>query len=163
VLAERKLLALVDLGTLAGGMRAERELELDQSAESQTALDFKVDYRVGDEVRTATSRLLTGATTFDPSEAGMSDEYRALVTPAKNYYNEGNWAEAQRLFLKAWERWPNARLARALGMAEQDLRHPDQAARYFVQALESKVRPLSPAQRRDVEQRLERLGAPAVP
>lgn len=81
----------------------------------------------------------------------QSAEYLRLSQEAIAEADAGRFAEAYALFSSAYRLEPNARAARALGNTAFELRHYADAMRHFEEALASTVRPLTPAQRTEVE------------
>lgn len=91
----------------------------------------------------------------EPTSAGAPPGYDQTIDTALQEFEAGNFAEARSQFLKAHAIFPNARTLRALGKAEYELKNYRQAVGYLEQALESKVRPLTPEQRGETQRLLD--------
>lgn len=75
---------------------------------------------------------------------------------AVHEFEGGHFPEARALFEQAHALYPNARTFRGIGMAEFELRNYKQCAAALTSALESHVRPLDGALRKDAEDLLAR-------
>jgi tetratricopeptide (TPR) repeat protein len=164
--SERRQLAALDLAPLAPGSTLDQEVLLEAlSRDSWLGLSVQVDYQIGDECRRAVGQVLSAAGAA-PTETSLEDEmpatYRELTTTAVNYYTAGEWVEARRLLRRVHAAAPNARVARALGLVEWDLRNVDSARKYLTEALESQRRALSPEQRDEVMALLQRASSTHV-
>lgn len=82
--------------------------------------------------------------------------YRSVVAAAVAEHRAGHWLEARALFLRAHELEPSARTLRVLGMTAFELREYPDAVRELSAALLDARHPLSGAQRRQVQELLER-------
>jgi hypothetical protein len=85
-----------------------------------------------------------------------SAEARALITEAVAEYDGHRYEEARALFRRAHEMQPSARTLRGIGMASFELRDYVQALRNLQSSLQEQRRPLTPEQRRHVQQLIER-------
>jgi len=83
-------------------------------------------------------------------------EYRARIDDALREFSVQNYEEARSLFLQAHAIMPNARTLRALGLCEFELRNYAESIRYLEGALASKVKPLTPALRKEGEHMITR-------
>jgi hypothetical protein len=90
------------------------------------------------------------------SEAQSSESFGETIKHAVTEYDSGNWAEAHTLFAQAHELNPNARTWRGLGLASFEMRHYLSAIEELSAALSDPRKPLSSAQRREVEGVLSR-------
>ena len=88
-----------------------------------------------------------------------ADEYKRAIAGALQEYNVGNFAEAHALFERAHAVRPSARTWRGIGMTCFELRKYLRAREALQAALRDSRQPLTPAQRREAEQLLERTGA----
>ena len=79
------------------------------------------------------------------------DDYRALVKQAVREFEASNWPEAFALFKRAHELEPSARTLRGIGLAAYEMRDYVQSIGYLQTALEDQRRPLSPAQRKVID------------
>lgn len=84
---------------------------------------------------------------------------RSLTREALREFERGNFEEARALFLRAHELEPSARLERGAGMAAFEVRDYVQAHRLLQRALDSEQRPLTPDQRAETEELLQRTQA----
>jgi hypothetical protein len=91
-----------------------------------------------------------------PSDTNDEASYRKTVRDGVAEYDAGHFEEARSLFRRAHETNPNARTFRGIGMASFELRDYIAAWRYLSAALQDKRKPLSPAQRKDVQDLLDR-------
>ena len=91
-----------------------------------------------------------------PSETADEAVYRKTIRDGVAEYDAGHFEEARSLFRRAHETTPNARTFRGIGMASFELRDYIAAWRYLSAALQDKRKPLSPAQRKDVQDLLDR-------
>ncbi len=82
--------------------------------------------------------------------------YQALIEEAVAEFGAGTFLEARALFRAAHNVYPNARTLRGIGVTSFELRAYDDAYRYLTAALGSTVRPLTDAQRAEVEGLLAR-------
>jgi hypothetical protein len=98
----------------------------------------------------------TVADPFGPSDATDEAVYRKTIRDGVAEYDAGHFEEARSLFRRAHETNPNARTFRGIGMASFELRDYVAAWRYLSVALQDKRKPLSPAQRKDVQDLLDR-------
>lgn len=85
-----------------------------------------------------------------------SSAYNRYVADGVAEHSVGHWAEARALFRRAHELEPSARTLRVLGMTAFELREYPDAVRELSAALSARRHPLSPAQRRQVSELLER-------
>ena len=93
-----------------------------------------------------------------PMEAHADDrEYDAIVSEALAEFGRQNWIEARTLFKRAHALSPNARTLRGAGIAAYEAKLYVAAHHDLTAALESKVKPLTAAQRKDIEGILERV------
>jgi len=95
------------------------------------------------------------AATQSPSPPG----YDAAIDLALSEFERGNFAEAREDFLRAHKIFPNARTLRALGKAEFELKSYADAQTHLELSLESRVRPLTAAQRSEALSLLARARA----
>jgi hypothetical protein len=93
---------------------------------------------------------------FTPSDTTDEASYRKTIRDGVAEYDAGHFEEARSLFRRAHETNPNARTFRGIGMASFELRDYIAAWRYLSVALQDKRKPLSPAQRKDVQDLLDR-------
>ena len=77
--------------------------------------------------------------------------YQRLVELGFKEFELGNYAEAESLFLEAYAIFDNARVLRALGMVEYELRKYARCKGFLERALRSEIRPLSKGERAEVE------------
>jgi len=84
---------------------------------------------------------------------------RSLTREALREFERGNFEEARALFLRAHELEPSARLERGAGMAAFEVRDYVQAYRLLQRSLASDERPLTPQQRAETRELLERTQA----
>lgn len=89
------------------------------------------------------------------AKGGAPPGYDETIEAALQEFEAGNFAESRAQFLKAHGIFPNARTLRALGKAEYELKNYREASSYLTQALESRVRPLTPDQRAETQRLLE--------
>lgn len=89
------------------------------------------------------------------AKGGAPPGYDETIEAALQEFEAGNFAESRAQFLKAHGIFPNARTLRALGKAEYELKNYREATSYLAQALESKVRPLTPEQRAETQRLLD--------
>src|SRR5262245_2196729 len=83
-------------------------------------------------------------------------EYRQVVEEALAEFNRGNWEEAAALFERAHRLNPSARTLRGMGLTAYEARRYVDATRHLSEALTETRRPLTPAQREEVTQTLDR-------
>src|SRR5262245_32778468 len=83
-------------------------------------------------------------------------EYRSVVEEALAEFNRGNWEEAAALFERAHRLNPSARTLRGMGLTAYEARRYVDATRHLSEALTETRRPLTPAQREEVTQTLDR-------
>lgn len=83
-------------------------------------------------------------------------QYRTWIARAVSEYEAGRWAEARANFRRAHTAFPNARTLRGIGMTSFELGEYVEAIRNLGAALEETQRPLTPEQRREVSELLER-------
>lgn len=88
------------------------------------------------------------------AEAPVPAAYESAVDRAFSAFEAGQYELAHERFLEAYGVFPNARVLRALGKTEYELKRYGEAIGHLEQALASSVRPLSAGQRADVEQLL---------
>jgi hypothetical protein len=100
--------------------------------------------------------LLLTAWSSAPAAAQTQDSFSATIKHAVTEYESGNWAEAHTLFARAHDLNPNARTWRGLGLASFEMRHYLAAVEELSSALVDTRKPLSPAQRHEVESVLAR-------
>ncbi len=81
-------------------------------------------------------------------------EYQTTIDRALEEFEARRWEEARTLFQRAHELEPNARTFRAIGMVSFELRDYVSALVAFESALADERRPLSAAQRQEVERLL---------
>lgn len=86
-------------------------------------------------------------------------EYRNLLADAVSEYDAHRFDEARALFRRANDLTPNARTLRGIGMASFELRDYVEAYRALQGSLAEKRKPLTPEQRHQVENLLERTKA----
>jgi hypothetical protein len=84
------------------------------------------------------------------------DNYQSVVAEAIAEFQRQNWVEARALFKRAHEISPNARTLRGAGNAAFEAKMYVDAYQDLSAALESKVKPLTPAQRTEVQRNLAR-------
>jgi hypothetical protein len=96
--------------------------------------------------------LLALALSAAAATARADESYDGLIKDAIVEYNAGRWAEARLLFARAHAVTPSARTFRGMGIADYELGNYVQAAQALEAALESRVKPLSDAQRKSAEQ-----------
>ncbi len=107
----------------------------------------------------ATPRLVVLLLVLAPSAVraqGDDDAYRALIDEAVTEFDAGRFPEARALFLRAHERFPNARTLRGIGMASFEMRDYVEAYRALASALTASERALTAEQRGSVEALLSR-------
>ncbi len=92
----------------------------------------------------------------DADEADREAEYQTVVKEALDDYKRGNFVEARALFERAHEIKPSARTLRGIGLAAFEAKSYATALINLSQALNDPRRPLSDAQRRQVERIVER-------
>lgn len=92
----------------------------------------------------------------EASEANLPADYKKLVDEGLREFSVNNYEEARSLFLRAHERYPNARTHRALGLAEFELRNYRDSVFHLQEALKSQVRPLSEKLRAETRSVLDR-------
>lgn len=93
----------------------------------------------------------------DPLTPPSPDEaYRRAIQDGVTEYEAGHFEEARSLFRHAHELSPNARTHRGIGMTSFELRDYVAAVRNLAAALEDKRKPLTPDQRTDVVELLDR-------
>ena len=85
-----------------------------------------------------------------------SKEYKAAITMGLEEFELGHYAEARARLLEAHRMLPSARTLRGLGKVEYELRHYGAAIEYLRSALKSQARPLTLAQRKEVEDLIEK-------
>jgi tetratricopeptide (TPR) repeat protein len=91
-----------------------------------------------------------------PAARAQEDEYQAVIGEAVAEFDAGHFEEARALFRRAHQLSPSARTLRGLGFASFELRDYVAAHRALEASLASEQRPLTPAQRAEVEELLER-------
>ncbi len=89
-------------------------------------------------------------------DAPEKASYERLLREATNEFDAGAYSEAHALLARAHKLRPTARTLRGLGMASFELRHYLQAIDELDQALTETRRPLTAAQRKEVQELLER-------
>jgi hypothetical protein len=92
-------------------------------------------------------------------EPGETTQYRAMLEEAVSEYDAHRYEEARALFRRAHDISPNARTLRGIGMADFELREYVEALRSLEAALVDKRRALTPSQRQQVENLVERTRA----
>ncbi|HTU58204.1 MAG TPA: hypothetical protein VMF89_07215, partial [Polyangiales bacterium] len=91
-----------------------------------------------------------------PLSAAADDaEYTRATERGLEEFGERNFEEARAQFLRAHALSPSARTLRAVGMVEFELKNYADSVRYLEEALDSSVRPLEQARRKEVEALLE--------
>lgn len=101
--------------------------------------------------------LLAASMLGAPSaQAQFPREYRRIILEAVGEFEDGNWAEARALFMRAHELSPNARTLRGIGMCAFEMRDYEDAIRLLQESLDSDVRPLTPRLRQETEDLLHR-------
>ena len=93
------------------------------------------------------------------AEEAETPQYRSLLSEAVAEYDARRYEEARALFRRAHELSPNARTLRGIGMASFELREHVEALRALEGSLVEQHRPLTAAQRQQVEGLLERTRA----
>ena len=88
--------------------------------------------------------------------AGSDQAYQQLVHEAVSEYNAHNWAEALALFKQAHALEPNARTLRGIGNAAFELRRYAEALDALRAALSDARKPLTSAERGEVQHTIER-------
>lgn len=78
--------------------------------------------------------------------------YQEAADLAVEEFSHGNYLEARARFARAYELWPTARSARALGYCEYELKNYVAALTLLREALASQVRPLTATQREETTQ-----------
>ena len=89
----------------------------------------------------------------------LPNGYREAVELGFKEFELGNYAEARTRFRAAEALLPNARVFRAVGMVEYELRNYVSAIDYLQRALSSSVRSLAPEDRAETQQLLGRARA----
>src|SRR6478752_515129 len=82
-------------------------------------------------------------------------KYDVTVKNAVTEYAAGNWGEARVLFARAHEMEPSARTFRGLGLCDFELRRYVEAISELEAALSDKRKPLTTAQRQEIQTALE--------
>jgi tetratricopeptide (TPR) repeat protein len=95
--------------------------------------------------------LLFAAGNAARAGAQSQESYSETIKHAVTEYESGNWSEAHTLFSRAHELNPNARTWRGLGLASFELRHYLRAIEELGASLADTRKPLSAAQRGEVE------------
>ncbi|HKU41958.1 MAG TPA: tetratricopeptide repeat protein, partial [Polyangiales bacterium] len=88
--------------------------------------------------------------------SGEDAEYRSVIEEALAEFNRGNWEEAAALFERAHRLNPSARTLRGMGLTAYEARRYVDATRHLSEALTETRRPLTPQQREEVTQTLDR-------
>jgi hypothetical protein len=96
--------------------------------------------------------LLLVTTTVHAQKA----DYDRLIREALMEFEHARWPEAYALFSQAHQISPNARTLRGLGVVSYELGEYPEALQHLQAALESRVKPLSPKLRTQVQELLER-------
>lgn len=99
--------------------------------------------------------ILIGSAGAAP-HARAEDDYESIVAEAVAEFQRQNWIEARALFKRAHEIRPNARTLRGAGIAAFEAKLYVDAYQDLTAALESKVKPLTAAQRTDAQRILAR-------
>jgi tetratricopeptide (TPR) repeat protein len=94
--------------------------------------------------------------TAPSAAADDSDAYHRVIEEALQEFNYGNWDEAAVLFERAHRINPSARTERGMGMAAFEARHYVAAIAHLSAALSEQRKPLTAAQRDEVERALSR-------
>ncbi|MDB4977696.1 MAG: hypothetical protein JWN48_6037 [Myxococcaceae bacterium] len=102
------------------------------------------------------AHVLAGTPPVRAEDASAPPGYVEAVDRGMRELDLRNYAEAREEFRRAHELQPSARTFRALGFVEFELRNYGECAGFLEQALASKVKPLEPKMRRDVEDLLTR-------
>lgn len=97
------------------------------------------------------SALLVAAPTLAQDAAPEDDGYAELVQEGVSEFSRGNWDESYLLFSQAHELQPNARTYRGMGLSAYEARQYVRAFVNLQAALTDERRPLSDAQRTEVE------------
>jgi tetratricopeptide (TPR) repeat protein len=92
----------------------------------------------------------------EEAPAEPSADYDAAVDRGFDEFARSKYPEARAHFLEAAAIMPNARLSRALGMVEYELRNYTKAVEHLEQALRSGVRPLADQERAEASALLVR-------
>lgn len=105
-----------------------------------------------------TAGLVVATLTFGcaAAHAQVPDEYEVSIRRALQDFDRGRWAEARALFQHASSLYPNARVLRGIGMTSFELRDYVAAIEALEEALQHESEPLSPRQRRQVDDLLQR-------
>jgi tetratricopeptide (TPR) repeat protein len=82
--------------------------------------------------------------------------FQRSISRAVTEFDAGHFAEAQRYFREAHALQPSARTLRALGMVAFELRAFAESVQFLEQALDSPIKPLDPALRKEAQSVLER-------
>jgi tetratricopeptide (TPR) repeat protein len=114
--------------------------------------------RLGSAVLLGLSLLVVVPVPCSAQQAPTSTggEYGRLVQEATQDFDAGDFAEAHALFERAHKLEPNARTLRGLGKSSFELQHYVQAIREFSDSLSETEKPLTPEQRADVAELLDR-------
>lgn len=105
------------------------------------------------------SMLLIAALSLNalPCAADAPDAaFQRSIERAVTEFDAGHFAEAQRHFREAHALSPSARTLRALGMVAFELRAFAESVHFLEQALDSPIKPLDPALRKEAKAILER-------
>jgi tetratricopeptide (TPR) repeat protein len=98
----------------------------------------------------------SSASSAEAAVFGAPPGYDETVRLALREFELENYAEARTGFLKAHKLYPNARTLRALGLVAYELKNYVTSIDHLAAALDSSVRPLTNAQRSEVENVLAR-------
>jgi hypothetical protein len=88
------------------------------------------------------------------SQGALPAGYESAADLGFKEFSLRNYPEARKRFLEAADIFPNARISRALGMVEYELRHYQAACDHLSRALTESVRPLSEAEHETTQQLL---------
>ena len=103
-----------------------------------------------------TALLVAASLTPQGVSAQATPEYDTAIRQGLAEFEAGRWSEARALFQRALELYPNARVLRGLGMAAFEMRDYVASIGALREALEHAELPLSPQQRVQVEDLLQR-------
>ena len=101
--------------------------------------------------RAQTTPMAPAAAPTEIAPGSVEARYQQAVDLGFNEFAAGNYPEARARFLEAQGLVPNARISRALGMVEYELRNYAESIAYLKDALAGQVRALAPDQRGEVE------------
>jgi hypothetical protein len=93
-------------------------------------------------------------TRADDAVAEPPNGYREVLVDALNKVESQQWPEAMALFVKAHAMYPNARTLRGLAIVSFSARRYVDTLRFGRDALQNPIRPLSAAQREELEARI---------